>query len=262
MLDNEASGVTRARRGSSGASLKVARSYAIKSGDLRVADQGEWIQKHQSPVLPNVTAVRRREDLGLGQYAMDRLTDAPLRLFYAPRLVMEMIDGLQKHVWDLPAEVTFSYDALFNKLAGLVPVTSYDDLKRKADGIDWDTLPSCMTHGDPTFDNVMLNSEGDVVIIDPLPANPAVPNLRCVDLAKIFQSILGFEQVRYEGFPDMNGFRGYQMRTLREVMLDTNEWRATMFWVAIHYFRAVPYMPEGKVRYEIKRTAINLASSL
>lgn len=56
------------------------------------------------------------------------------------------------------------------------------------------TQERCLTHGDPTFCNVMRRQNRDIVLCDMTPP-VRVPEIQEIDQAKILQSMLGWEGV-------------------------------------------------------------------
>lgn len=232
-------------RGSSGATivrdtattvLKFAHAGAV--GD-RVHEQGLWLMRNESPLTPKVYTV------GDGSYVMDALSELPHSIIDRELLVIQMVAGLAAHVWSKPAEVAFDLDAHLAKLDTLW--CNVDDFKNIArDKIQWDELMACLTHGDPTCDNVMLNFDGDIVIIDPIPATPAVPDLKCVDIGKMLQSKAGFEFYRYGDASFMtNGVPYAHMFGT----MNAAEWYAALYWCAVHFARALPYVPSDVAKY-------------
>lgn len=238
------------QRGSSGATFTFLGDRVVKRGDTdRITDQGMWLQKHQSPSVPKVFQAYARS------YVMERLIAPP---FWAldHRIVLDHMFGtLKADVWSQPAEVKLDYEAMITKYAKLCTnfavSETLNDLVRLCERIIWNDLKQCLTHGDPTFDNVMFRDTeygGDLVIADPIPATPAVPDLMCVDLGKILQSALGWEEVRY-------GSRAFRFRAgtmdVLDRVTDKNERRATVFWSAVHILRAFPYVTDD-VRRKLK----------
>lgn len=242
------------QRGSSGATFnflgnRVVKMAPEKTAGQRVMDQGLWLQKHQSPALPRVFQVYARS------YVMERLIVPPLWALDHKVIFDHLLAALSVHVWSHSAEVEHDSNATAIKYNDLCDKF---DLQRVAHDLDylqanieWNDLRRCLTHGDPTFDNVMFredDAEVGVVIGDPIPATPAVPDLWCVDLGKILQSLLGWEETRY-------GLRSFKLRIgtddLRRCEIDKNEWRGTIFWSVVHMLRAMPYVSDD-VRRKLK----------
>lgn len=242
------------QRGSSGAEFNFLGDRVVKLapekavGD-RVMAQGMWLQKHQSPAVPRVFQVYARS------YVMERLIVPPLWALDHEVIFHHLLSALSVHVWSRPAEVEpnrYSIEMKYTKLCDQFKLTeTMEELDKLHDSIQWDDLKRCLTHGDPTLDNVMFredDAEVGVVIGDPIPATPAVPDLRCVDFGKILQSLLGWEETRY-------GLRSFRLRIgtedLHRWVTDKNEWRGTIFWSIVHMLRAMPYVNED-VRKRLK----------
>jgi hypothetical protein len=227
------------RRGSSGAEI-IDVPCVVKSGDARVVTQGHWLQRHPYDVLPRVYAVEETF------YLMERLVDPPYALLDHRVLLGQTYDALRE-LWWRSVAVTFSRDAHHAKLRTLyTDVTKtalLADLDRLGQRIDWSRLHGGLTHGDPTLDNVMLR-ESQVVLIDPIPATPAVPDLWSVDTGKLLQSILGYELLRYAD--DTYAWR-LKPSDLEHLVMNDDEWLATVYWCVVHLLRAVPYMPNEDV---------------
>lgn len=91
----------------------------------------------------------------------------------------------------------------------------------------------CLTHGDPTLANVMIDDMNRVRLIDPIPARLDVPPLRELDLGKLLQSAAGWEHVICDRFPELNG-------ELNVVILsgcDSLTARRAAFWASYHCAR-------------------------
>lgn len=242
------------QRGSSGAEFnflgdRVVKLAPDKSVGDRVMAQGAWLMRHQSPAVPRVFQVYARS------YVMERLIVPPFWALDHQVIFEHLLSALSVHVWSQPAEVEHDADETEVKYAMLCERFQLHDicseLDKLHDTIKWDELKRCLTHGDPTLDNVMFREDDakvGVVIGDPIPATPAVPDLQCVDLGKILQSLLGWEETRY-------GLRSFKLRIgtedLRRCVTDKNEWRATIFWSVVHMLRAMPYVSDD-VRRKLK----------
>lgn len=233
------------RRGSSGAVFSFTAHDVTKMGDgavgERVASQGRWLSRHRSHVVP---LVLQTFDNG---YRMERLATPPALMLDHRVVLEEMLMQLSVNVWTQPPEVPHEPHLTRDRIDLLLGRHAPDDtelvrrVRRIRDGVTWDELEACLTHGDPTFDNVMVREDtGELVLIDPLPATAAVPDLRAVDIGKILQSALGYERVRYR---DEARQFGVSPRTLRARVPLDNEWRAAVFWCAVHLLRALPYVP-------------------
>lgn len=228
--------------GSSGARVVVRERDVLKFGDGRVVSQGVWLARHESPSLPRVYRYTSQTP----GYVMEKLNELPRLLVSGSKILHEMVWAARR-IWDMPALIPIVQDHHAVKVRDDLADRFFEPKDRKAlwdwyRDIKWDRQVECLTHGDPTYDNVMLRGKDQVVLIDPIPATTAVPDLRCVDLGKMAQSIVGFEAIRY-GETDR----------LTDVTLDDlfriaqspdHEQYAAMYWCVVHLLRAAPYMNE------------------
>jgi hypothetical protein len=238
-------------RGSSGARIEVRRRVVIKTGNPRVGAQGRWILEHESQALPRVLQAWMAEPAG---YRMERLHDPNRDEEYGNGMFLGIIDQLQTHVWSRRPEVMLDlifHGAKVDDLAKrFLDQRGRKRLKAGRAAVRWDRLPACLTHGDPTLDNVLLRRPvantlawDSIVLIDPLPATPAVPDLRCVDIGKIYQSLFGYEQIRY-GDPGLGGVTLRGFLDFEKSISDDNERYASHYWHVIHLLRCFPYVDE------------------
>lgn len=236
------------KRGSSGATFTFLGDRVVKRHDDndRVMQQGDWLKKHgPRPSLPTVYQVYAK------QYVMEQLQLAPAWSLNHGGVFNEMLHSLHTDIWSQPAEVKFNpvrHGLKVSPLAEEYMARHVTQLDRLFNSVQWSELPACLTHGDPTFDNVMFR-EDTLVIIDPIPATPAVPDLRCVDYGKILTSCMGFEQVRYAR-PDMRFH--VSPTALKAHIHDDNEWAATVLWGVVHWLRFMPYAPDAETRERAK----------
>ena len=240
-------------RGSSGATITrdTVRRTIIKAGDKRVGVQGSWIRQHKCNSLPLVG-----ETWPTG-YIMEMLNDLP-RGIVAPNLLLaEMLRTLYRDIWSRKPEVVMDWDKHIEKVNGLANDAERLLLDKARDQIDWTHVTLCLTHGDPTYDNVMLRPDGSIVLIDPLPATQAVPSMMAVDLGKVLQSVTGYEYLRYGD----SSFSGARREVLAEYFND-NEMMAAHYWCAVHYLRAIPYMQDGTTRDAMRMVVTDVLRSV
>lgn len=244
------------KHGASGARVVVRSSDVIKMGDERVVAQGKWLARH-----PSLDAVPRYyRDIGLIDhasrrgYAMEKLSEPPRAVLDGVRVLAGMGNSL-KRIWGQPAEIFFNKDVHRDKIFDLANVylEPYDrrTLGFWFSAIEWPLETTCLTHGDPTYDNVMLRS-GDVVLIDPIPASAAIPDMRSVDIGKVLQSAIGYEAMRYG---EDERFRVGIDDVRKQFLL--NKIDVPMYWCAVHLLRAAPYQ-EGEVRDKLIRGCVNI----
>ena len=183
-------------------------------------------------------------------YTMEKLNPLPRNIIDHKALAVEMALALGKEVWDEPAEVEFDENAHCDKVFALAGKYLGEDDRRMLwhwfSSIDWSKQDRCLTHGDPTFENVMLRSNEKVVIIDPVPATPAVPDLRLVDVGKVMQSVVGFEAIKYGA---EERFR-LTMHDALEIFY-VNDSSACMYWCVVHLLRAIPYQTSEEVQRDL-----------
>ena len=225
--------------GSSGARIVYDDSWGIatKTGDSRVGEQGAWLQLHRSPIVPDVYLVRP------DGYDMQRLTELPKSTTNPDLLTCEIVLQLDAHIWSVPPSVNISMELHTEKVDALarewLTGKSVLRLLKVRERVEWDSLRKCLTHGDPTYDNVMVHPNGRIILIDPIPATSAVPDLMAVDIGKIMQSLKGYEEMRYAPYLVVDAG---ELDTLHYLVSEI-EWEAAEYWCIVHFLRAVPYMP-------------------
>lgn len=226
--------------GSSGAVIDVFPDYVIKTGTAdvgtRVRLQANWLDKHRSSAVPVIF-----ETYPHG-YMMERLEEVhPFSLTVAD--LDAIIGRLARGVWSRGPEVVMLEKAHVEKIGILADHASREmlDFLWDARDVAFDRRQRwCLTHGDPTLDNVMVRM-GHFVISDPIPATPAVPDLWAVDLGKILQSLVGFEMVRYGVTP--HNPVSVRPQHLLETLVKPDRIRA-VYWCVVHLMRAMPYVDD------------------
>jgi hypothetical protein len=164
--------------------------------------------------------------------------------------------SLSDYIWSNNAEVYFDPNKHDEKLVSLrvhLAPSEFHTLMSKKANVNWRGLKRCLSHGDATVDNVMLRANppsARLVLIDPIPATPAVPDLQCVDVGKMLQSALGFECARYD-VPISPRNTQHMVNTIRG-RLSGDEWRASSYWCSVHLARALPYMPDPKTKGRVR----------
>lgn len=226
--------------GTSGATITILGDRVVKRHDAsdRIMEQGTWLQRHKTPILPTIYQVYARS------YVMEKLDVAPLWALDHCVVLDAMITGLREHVWSEPPisspniEKTLSYVesiALRHNLP-----TFINHVEAASTYVKWGDVRACLTHGDPTFENVMFRPvTGELVLIDPIPSREVVPDLMSVDLGKILQSVMGWEVARYNSYLERIKIKP---STVELWALNDNEWHATIFWALVHITRVIPYV--------------------
>lgn len=250
-MDITEDGVRTAHHGSSGAAVRILESSVIKSGGPRVSQQGLWLYAHSSIAsLPHVFRVEAE------YYEMERLEERHAGFVMSDHA--QAVAGL----WANEPEVTFELDMHQHKISALLTAHApdlYDTVMVRSDSLPWDHLKRGLTHGDPTVENVMRHPVRDhLVLIDPIPATPAVPDLVSVDLGKMLQSAIGWESVRYD-LPYKPSLTS-SLAGLRHVMreLPVVDSAAAWYWCVVHLLRALPYVQHDK---EVTQRVLDLATA-
>jgi len=100
-------------------------------------------------------------------------------------------------------------------------------------------------HGDPTVENVMQR-DGRVVLIDPLPANEYIPPIVAVDVGKMLQSVFGYEEHLR---PDEPGLDLDDRMSIAKGLTGTftrNDELVARYFFCAHIARLIPYQPVHK----------------
>lgn len=203
-------------RGSSDAVFALSERSITKIGSVTsgafVRNQGVWLaRRDECGAFPAVEAVYpagyRMERLWLGDmgYARNELCDLILKI---------LIDEVWHFEYDTsPSHVHFVDD----RFEGCVPHESYlkkivkdvhgsrplrVTLRNFARTIEWSRLRKAYAHGDPIIDNLLWRwnagkFNATPVLIDPIPATSALPDLEAIDVGRLIQSAVGYELVRY-----------------------------------------------------------------
>lgn len=229
--------------------------YVIKSG-ARVSDQRRWLREHAGADVVSIISSGARDEM-----IMERLYPLDFGSYLDSERMAHITTAALQSVWKHQGVVSLSVDAHVHKVTRLCRTYGVDiaPLSDTFLRIDWKALHACQTHGDPTFENVMARRDGSVVLIDPIPATSAVPNLRCVDLGKVLQSIGGWEQLRYSHEPQAPRPRAIDAY-LDTVTDDKNEQCAARYWHVVHLMRALPYVKgaTGALLGEMIRAYVSL----
>lgn len=261
-------------RGSSTAKITFENGHVRKLDSeitgTRVRDQGIWLRRYdESLCLPAVN------EIYADGYLMEKLIEEDLPLEYGDTLEMcrKILHVLAKHLWDFTSDdiivrhIPFNCD--FNDyeesyrhrnvhgryVAGLLRDVDMSFLRRQLRrfeaSIRWHRLRTGLTHGDPLIDNVLWTIDRQLVLIDPIPACPAVPDVLAVDVGRVIQSAAGYEAFRYG---DLDFYRSWSAfdftnRThdavnfvLNDFMQDEftlDDARASVYLAIIHQLRGV-----------------------
>lgn len=224
-------------------------AYKFGWGDVgrRIVAQGQYINWLGSDSAPRVKQIFRGRTRMRG-YAMERLNPCPT-LISAGTLTEATLSILMNHVWIRPANVgLFDFDVhtayVTERLERYAPWAE-TGMRMLFDRVRWREVQRGAIHGDPTFENIMVDDDGRVVITDPLPPNNYIPHLIAVDVGKILQSLYGYEHVKTGRYPWVEP-RGKVPRPLELVAdyVTHEDLVAASYFCAVHYLRLMPYQPE------------------
>jgi hypothetical protein len=221
-------------------------AYKTGTGNGRVLEQGLWLERYNAPGLPAVYGTG--ELFGDDMYTMEKLDPVPIEYIDTRTLLSSIVDVLERDVWPNDARISeLDMDAHLARLAPLEKYMSEDQdslLDSLLKSLDQSELEKHLTHGDPIMDNVMLR-DGSIVLIDPIPSTPAIPDWRAVDVGRLLQSAVGYEHVRY----DLHGPSAVDLRDITSMFCPNEEERAaSLYWAAVHVLRSMAYVDETTVR--------------
>lgn len=234
-------------RGSSGAKFEWVDTGTVRKlgiGNGRVLEQGMWLEENRAPSLPTVYGTG--EVLGEDEYSMEALHPIAIEHLDTRSIIAATVDMLTRDIWSKAAVVSLErrqHVARYEPLRQFIGPADDHLMKAAFEKIKWGDLTSVLTHGDPIIDNLMLR-EGDyeadqIVIIDPIPATPAIPDLKCVDLGRLLQSAVGYEHIRY----DLHGPAMQHPSWFVSLYCDSDEEaKATLYFGAFHLMRSMMYV--------------------
>ena len=152
--------------GLSGAQVIVSENEAIKfSYDhaMRVVEQGEWLVTNAHAHLPHVKKVLSRG------YVMEPLEAIPNHNVDLGKVVA----ALTKSVWRYAPTNMVDTPQTLLKVSRILEKFEPQLLAPAIEQLAYiRTTTDCLTHGDPTAENVMLRGE-TYIVIDPLPSTEA-----------------------------------------------------------------------------------------
>lgn len=226
--------------GASGATFELLKVGSDPRVVRRLRAQHAWLAARTYPSLVRVGPwVDGRGSAG---YAMELLETVDTR-YDEPRYAHEVLDALAP-VWAEPP---------------LGPRDWSPHLWFFGDGnealLDWfgeltiEPAMYCGTHGDPTLENLMRRgSTGEFVLIDPVPdivTDGKVPAIRALDLGKVLQSGLGYEEVNRGQVRRWDPNYGV-FHVVRSRCASLLEWRLALWCCAVHVAKLIPYQPEHR----------------
>lgn len=203
-----------------------------------VKEQGEWLMRNPHEYFPRVYGV---SDSG---YIMERLDPIPttivdwVELSWVIGIIIGDLDGVDPMTAAAWGKHQLYVEALTQRFGYRSLMLEWLDDVREYD------LEEAVTHGDPTFSNVMLR-DGVPVLVDPIPPRPELPLLRASDHGKVLQSVYGYEAERF-GWPRVEHPGLCTDRLLGPTA--TNEDRdAALYFALFHVLRAMKYCGKDAV---------------
>lgn len=223
--------MARSIRTFSGAHLIVTDNYAAKRCS-NASIQVDYMKKIGSPPFPRSVELLNEES-----YCMEVLQPLPKIVKNQFLYLKHLTEILQKYFWRNGHPGSSNWKHEFHKW--LTDYVCYDVLGilTWADEVIARQYPSRYIHGDPTFSNVMLRDSKrtwkEWVLIDPIPAGGKIPPHIYVDIGKILQSCLGWEDKI-----DIGWDKAFKHLTKDMSLCETD---TTLFWTVIHLYRILPY---------------------
>jgi hypothetical protein len=230
-------------KGLSGAVITELHDGTVtKTGGLveRTIEQGEWILRHGGDAFPkNVKIIENG-------YSMEKLDF----IEYFDVGSSFSISTLREHVWCqeaivpptrktarlLQTKMTHTFDKhLAEILNDGVKAAILENATYAGNGAY--AFGHCLTHGDPTAENVMVRPGYGKVFIDPIRATEVVPDSPAVDVGKILQSAYGWEDAKYS-----TGILAYKPDDIKDQLNDDELFTIGQSWAVVHIMRAIPYV--------------------
>ena len=235
-------------RTNSGAHVFLTANHAVKvaaGGKVRrrLHDQAEYMRHIGPELTPHV-------DFHVpGGYVMEKCW--PYRASKPEQYVADVVPVLEQ-IWRRPTVRGTSHDLgahyryVMERVRQCMP-TYETRVSHLIQSLDLASCRPCLVHGDPTYENVMKRP-GSILLADPLPPQPYMPELAAVDVGKVLQSLLGYELVERTwsiAAWQVDSERATQMvsEALNRPEYD-REVRAAAWFAFAHCVRLLPYKRE------------------
>ena len=208
--------------------------------DLKL--QWQWIEEHPSKNF--VSSVNHEENEESFSYCME--------YYFAPNFhrYINKIHVLPK-IAELLVQLSKSSDSSINKEDIREKMfNSYikqaAELTNKEILIDLDEIPEFVNnfritahHGDSTFENILINRDGSIMFIDPVPYRNVVHGI-AHDFSKLGQSLCGYENIR-DGIETKYLIEKNIFNNLAKEHLTEDEYKALKFYTGCLYLRRMKY---------------------
>lgn len=158
----------------------------------------------------------------------------------------KIINALEE-IWRIPPNFNLPVDwHNYHRRMGLL-LEKYDHtlsadfigLGEKVLGLNDARTDTCTVHGDPTFENVVYDTNGNLILLDP---NQQVAPAVCIpelDAAKILQSLFGWEAFIYR---QTNRLQiNTDLIPFIEQRFGSNGWITCIWLLSTHLIRTLPY---------------------
>lgn len=220
--------------GFSGATVTITGSTAIKRGKNDLEKQADYCRQFPT-VFPKIYGS------GADWYSMEKLYEVTDFRQIFPRAMANVMGGLWSHERTQSPEWRFELEVW----ATDYPWISDPLIFQFCYGTK---IQSCVhIHGDLTLANLMERAHGGPVWIDPLVTGNGdkIPSFIEVDLAKLWQSALGWEGLLAAGAALPLPWLERQVSRIAEARGVSME--HVMFWSMVHLARILPYAKDQKV---------------
>lgn len=236
-------------RGSSGAVITVDadRGVVIKrdgaAGRRQARAQGEWLVD-RGVAHPDWTSLPRVFRLLPDGYEMELLYAPELAAVHPRLAVGAIIEALAGELWRTsPIQAGVDRAGHRDYVAGLLRDVGRTDLVPFVDDVGrrirWGSLYRCLTHGDCIIDNMTMRGS-EVVVLDPIPATPALPDVLASDVGRLIQSGIGYEAVRYVDVPRVRAHDvARQAYAAARVEFSDAEYTACLYTAVVHMLRGL-----------------------
>lgn len=236
---------TRPAKGRSGATIVYSKKRVVKIGHQLIHQYRSCVSLYPiTPMTFGHMVVSGDEEIDM--YVMERLKE-PEEFTehgdWSANALHEMFKILSP-VWsrEPPLSVGFDRDWLSQLEAFCAPKGFI--LDKLIEPLRLDTILSgaqyCI-HGDPTLANVLMRGD-DIVICDPIMPRGKIPSDYAVDVGKMLQSAIGWENHLYDLHTPMEPCVRAALGIDTECRPSMGEIRRSWFWCMVHLIRILPYV--------------------
>jgi len=238
----------------SGANLSAVGNYYVKWAshprDAKLLWQAQWLERMRAQgvrCVPEVLA-KYSDGNGFTAYVVPKyLTNlSSARAHRSLETAKKILSALES-IWNVPPDVSRQPDwegygrQITTLLARYEPSLSaeFARLAEKVIRLNEGRTDCCTVHGDPTFENIVYDAGGNMILLDP---NRQVAPAVCVpelDVAKIMQSLFGWEAFVYHQKTHLQV--NTELRPTVEARFGPNGWITCVWLMLTHLVRTLPY---------------------